>query len=117
MGNGSLKNAIFLDFTTFGLDHELEKPIPPYGTISGWFLFDSRIKCDTNAGTRIQYRISFDTFSGKHVDITTPLQYINSDNLQPGNSTANMTGPQFRPTGAKADLSNAHVRFYGDEIP
>jgi hypothetical protein len=113
---GGIQKAILLNFTTNGLDYLLENPIPPFGTVSGWLLFDTRVKCNIGIGESFEYRFSFETFSGQHFEVTKTATISNA-NLNPGNSIANMTGPTFVTVGAIEDLSKSFIRFYSDEIP
>jgi hypothetical protein len=113
---GGIQKARPLNFTTNGLDYLLGNPIPPFGTVSGWLLFDTRVKCNVGLGEAIEYRISFETFSGKNFEVT-KSQAISNTNLNPGNSVANLTGPTFVVEGGTEDLSKSYIKFYSDEIP
>jgi hypothetical protein len=115
---GGIHEAMLLDFGTNGLDYILEKSIPPHGTVSGWFFFDTRVKCNVLNGESIQYRVTASMFSGKALDTVTPFSVLRGDSLTPGSSRANMTGPQFvMPPGHQlTDLSKCHPKFYSDEI-
>jgi hypothetical protein len=116
IGTGQIQRALPLDFTTDGLDYILERPISPHGTVSGWLMFDTQVKCNVINGESIQYRVSFSTFSGKSLDIVTEFRQLRNDMLIPGSSHANMTGPIFINKPGVADLSKCYVRFYSDEV-
>jgi hypothetical protein len=116
IGAGQIQRALPLDFTTDGLDYILERPISPHGTVSGWLMFDTQVKCNVINGESIQYRVSFSTFSGKSLDIVTEFRQLRNDMLIPGSSHANMTGPILINKPGVADLSKCYVRFYSDEV-
>jgi hypothetical protein len=114
---GGIQHAMPLDFSSNGLDYIFENPISPFGTVSGWLIFDSRVKCEVVIGEPIQYRISFETFSGKKFDKITDARVLSNNSMIPGSSEANMTGPTFvKPPGDLVDLSKCYIRFYSDEI-
>jgi hypothetical protein len=116
--NGGIKTAIPLDFSHNALDAILKSPIPAYGTVSGWWFFDSTRDCSTNPGATIKYKISFNSFSGKHFDEITQSRKISEPNEVPWKSQALMTGMEFIiPPGPRVDLSHDYVRFYSDGKP
>jgi hypothetical protein len=114
-----IDKAIPLDFTGNGLDYIFQKPIPPFDTVSGWLFFDCQRICSRNNNSATaQFRISFDTFSGKHFDEVIPVQRLAHNKGMPRGIEENMTGMTFVvPPGSKQeDLSHEYVRFYSDKI-
>jgi hypothetical protein len=113
--NGIKKSAP-LDFTKNGLDYLLEQDIPAHGTVSGWWFFDTKLKCDAPVGELVQFRVEFDTFSGKHFEKVTERKPISTQGPPSGTSEASMTGMHFIfPGGGTEDLSGLKVKFYSDE--
>ncbi len=109
-----LENAIKIDFNTNGLDYILEKPIPSYGTVGGFWFFDSGVKCDVPDGSKVQYRISLATFDSKKFEYTTPEITVRNNQPEVNSFEAPVTGPQFIvPPNAKQDISRFARAFYG----
>jgi|HubBroStandDraft_6_1064221.scaffolds.fasta_scaffold00200_8 hypothetical protein len=114
-----IDKAIPLDFTGNALDYIFQKPISPFDTVSGWLFFDCQQICSrNNNSSTAQFRISFDTFSGKHFDEVIPVQHLATDKGMPQGVEENMTGMNFViPPGWKPeDLSHEYIRFYSDKI-
>jgi hypothetical protein len=112
----NVKAAMPMDFSSNGLDFLLERPIRPYGTVSGWWLFDSRDKCPIGVGDAIQYRVTLDTFSGRKLDRVTDSERISNTSPLPGSTERHMTGWTFVVTTIPQDLSHDVVRFYADPV-
>jgi len=114
-----LDHAIPMDFHENGLDIVLEKPIPAFGTVTGSWLFDSKVRCDVPEGSKVQYRLALTTFDGKRFEYTTPETVVSNKSHSPGNTEGHLTGPAFHvPPGPRyIDISKLYRRLYSDPIP
>ena len=113
-----LEKASLLDFAGNGLDFVLENPIPPHGTITGWWFFDSKTKCNVPKGSMIQYKVSLKTFTGIEFEYVTPRRLVSNDPGEPGKTEGYTRGPQFvvPPGKPQMDISKFHKRLYSDPI-
>jgi hypothetical protein len=90
------------------LDFEFKNAIPPHGTITGFWLWDSKVKCDIPIGSKIQYRIALSTFSGIKFERTTPEITIRKEG-QANFSIGRTSGPEFHVVGPPTDISKFFV--------
>lgn len=77
-----LNKAKLFDFGSTSIASILENPIPSGGTVSGWWFFDSKIKCDVADDNLIQSRINLKTYSGIRSSYTTSLESIKPNEAQ-----------------------------------
>jgi hypothetical protein len=71
-GANGLQNAGEADFKSNGLHYSLQSAIPAYGTVSGWWFFESTKKCNASIGSKVSYRISLSTFNDMRFEYTSP---------------------------------------------
>jgi len=91
------------------LDYILANPIPAYGTVSGWWFFNTDMKCRVAVRGKVQYRITLATFNGIKFEHTTPEIAVKGDYSVSNPFEGRTTGPQFHvPPNAKRDIS----KFY-----
>ena len=64
MTYGGLEQAFRNDFRSNGFDYEFLNPIPAHHTVTGWWFFDSKVKCNVPEGSKVKYRMNLTTFSG-----------------------------------------------------
>ncbi len=112
-----LENAAQIDFKSNGLDYILTNPIPAYGTVSGWWFFDSSKRCNLPAGSKVQFRITLSTFNGIRFEQTTPETSV-TDERKPRELSnpfeAHTVGPfLIVPPNAKKDISKFFWALYG----
>jgi hypothetical protein len=112
-GSGMTK-AYALDFKSNGLSFLFEKPIPPHETISGWWFFDSKIKCDIANESRVSFRISLATFSGLEYEYTTPAVTFSKKFGDFGSTVGTTKLPDLIPTPGKPALDIS--RFYNRQL-
>jgi hypothetical protein len=110
-----LDSAILNDFSKSMLDSILSNPIPPYGTVSGWWFLDSPIKCDLREGENVRYRFKLKTFVGSPFVHTTREFPINNKPMHPDRSgrTTQILLVPIR----KDDISGFYRRIYSSPIP
>ena len=107
-----LDSAIQTDFKTNGLDYLLQNPIPAYGTVVGWWFFDSKVQCAVPLGSKVRFRISLTTFSDIKFEYTTAEIIVSNKSHGPGSTEGETMGPQFVvPPNAKADISKYYRRL------
>ncbi len=113
-----LDSAIQTDFRTNGLDYLLQNPIPAYGTVVGWWFFDSKVQCAVPLGSKVRFRISLTTFSDIKFEYTTAEIIVSNKSHGPGSTEGETMGPQFVvPPNAKADISKYYRRLWSSPIP
>lgn len=113
-----LRNAFREDFRTNGMDYIFKNPIPPKHTVTGWWFFDSKVKCDVPEGSKVQYRFSLKTFDKIEFEYTTPEINVSNKGYGPGN-TEGQPNPAtiVVPPNARRDISHLYRRLWSAPTP
>ncbi|GEM_PF-3931960 len=107
-----LEKAIQLDFKNNGLDYKLQSPIPAGGTVNGWWIFDSKKKCDDSKGSKYRQRITLATFSGIKFQHTSAFDIFGKPQ-RPFPSEGVTSGPTFQLVPhSETDISKFRRRLW-----
>lgn len=93
-----------------------ENPIPAYGTQDGFLLFDTRVACDLQVGSEIQFRLELVDSLGKSNSYQSARTALRK-NFTSGDSIGQGEIASLDLIGQAIDVSKAFRRIHSDPMP
>jgi hypothetical protein len=110
-----IRHALPLDFEETALDRKLASPIRAYGSVSGWLLFDTAVKCELK-NQETQDRFWGETVTGEKFEYLGPWQSVTSQVKPKQRQTAETDRALLCRKGDPVDLSALKPVFYSDQL-